>query len=85
MTYEHFSYRLSLLRQAKNWTLDTASKKSGLSGGALSKLEGCASSVGKNHEGPRLDTLCRIRKAYGVSLDELADEFERRPTKRSAP
>lgn len=82
MTYEHFSYRLQLARQAKEWTLDTASKKTKITAGGLSKLEGCASSVDRRHDGPTLGTLCKLRKAYGVSLDELANEFERKPTKR---
>jgi transcriptional regulator with XRE-family HTH domain len=58
------SVRLRSLRAAKEWTMEQAARQIGTTVDNLSRIE-----KGARH--PRLKTLSRIARAYGVSVEEL--------------
>ena len=61
--------RLGQLRQQHGWTLEQASKHTGVSASALSKIE-------RNELSPTIATLQRIARGYDIYLAALLDERE---------
>lgn len=68
----NFHENLIALRVHWNYSLEELGEKIGISASSLSKL--C-----RGVENPSMDTVCRIAKFFGVSLDVLLD-FEVGPT-----
>lgn len=61
--------RLSQLRQERNWTLHQASRHTGVSASALSKIE-------RNELSPTIATVQRVARGYGIELVELLNDKE---------
>lgn len=59
-----FAERVRSLRKEKGWKLEDLSDKSGISVSSLSKIE--------NGTNPRFDTVVKIARALGISVDYLA-------------
>jgi len=54
------------LRQARRWSLDELSSRSGVSKGMLVQIEGARTN-------PSIGTLCRLAEAFGVSIGRLLE------------
>lgn len=61
--------RLSQLRQQRGWTLQQASRHTGVSASALSKIE-------RNELSPTIATVQRVARGYGIDLVDLLNERE---------
>jgi transcriptional regulator with XRE-family HTH domain len=59
--------RLFQLRQDKGWTLQQASRRTGVSASALSKIE-------RNELSPTISTVQRVARGYGLDLLALLNE-----------
>jgi transcriptional regulator with XRE-family HTH domain len=71
----NFSERLRRLREQKGLTWYRLAKLSGITKQGLAKLERPGSD-------PRLSTLHKLAKTFGMSLDDLAGELEMGKPKR---
>jgi len=63
-----FGSRVRELRHAKQWTQEDMAERSGLNVVQISHLEG-----GRNE--PKLSTILRLAKAFGVTSGELLKPF----------
>lgn len=61
--------RLSQLRQQRGWTLQQASRHTGVSASALSKIE-------RNELSPTIATVQRVARGYGMDVVDLLNERE---------
>ncbi len=61
--------RLSQLRQQRGWTLQQASRHTGVSASALSKIE-------RNELSPTIATVQRVARGYGMDVVDLLNEKE---------
>lgn len=69
--------RMAALRQERNWTLQQASRHTGVSASALSKIE-------RNELSPTIATLQRIARGYAIDvLDLLSDPQQASDPQRS--
>lgn len=59
--------RLSQLRHDKGWTLQQASRRTGVSASALSKIE-------RNELSPTISTVQRVARGYGLDVVALLNE-----------
>lgn len=59
--------RLSQLRRERGWTLQQASRRTGVSSSALSKIE-------RNELSPTISTLQRVAQGYGIDVATLLSE-----------